>query len=229
MTRSTLHAARATDGCAVHRRGQAARVLVGVKTRRVAPTPWGLTVLTPTARAHGPALIGERLELIRLAGDGSLVPTATHIDFRGDAMNIVVKIINDGRQTPGKLADAELHFTGGELDGLKLIGFSIWERRGGNGRSVTFPQRQYAAGGERRTFALLRPIADVSAQATRTRSHTGYLRRLRGQRRDSRTTAVASSGCPSGHPRPLLDGCIRIFGGFPCPVPTKSGRCQPSA
>src|SRR5262249_25520662 len=78
MTRSTLHAARATDGCAVHRRGQAARVLVGVKTRRVGPTPWGLTVLTPTARAHGSALIGERLELIRLAGDGSLVPTATH-------------------------------------------------------------------------------------------------------------------------------------------------------
>ena len=26
---------------------------------------------------------------------------------------------------PGKLADAELHFTGGELEDLKLIGFGI--------------------------------------------------------------------------------------------------------
>jgi hypothetical protein len=30
--------------------------------------------------------------------------------------------------------------TDGPLDGLKLIGFSIWERRGG-GRNVTFPAR----------------------------------------------------------------------------------------
>jgi hypothetical protein len=47
---------------------------------------------------------------------------------------------------------------------VKLIGFSIWERRGGNGRNVTFPARQYAVNGERRSFALLRPIADTSAQ-----------------------------------------------------------------
>jgi hypothetical protein len=65
---------------------------------------------------------------------------------------------------PGKLADAELHFTGGPLDGLKLIGFSIWERRGGSGRNVVFPARQYSINGERRTFALLRPINDTAAQ-----------------------------------------------------------------
>jgi hypothetical protein len=68
------------------------------------------------------------------------------------------------RHPPGKLADAELHFIDGELDGLKLIGFSIWERRGGGGRNVTFPARQYAVNGERRSFALLRPIADVRSQ-----------------------------------------------------------------
>ena len=80
-------------------------------------------------------------------------------------MSIVVKITpNDKGNPPGKLADAELHFIDGELDGLKLIGFAIWERRGGNGRNVTFPARQYAVNGERRSFALLRPIADVSAQ-----------------------------------------------------------------
>ena len=80
-------------------------------------------------------------------------------------MSLTVKITpNDKGNPPGKLADAELHFTDGELDGLKLVGFSIWERRGGNGRNVTFPARQYAVNGERRSFALLRPITDTSAQ-----------------------------------------------------------------
>jgi hypothetical protein len=78
---------------------------------------------------------------------------------------VVVKITpNDKGNPPGKLADAELHFTEGVLDGLKLIGFGIWERRGGNGRNVTFPARTYAVNGERRTFALLRPVADTTAQ-----------------------------------------------------------------
>ena len=80
-------------------------------------------------------------------------------------MRIVVKIEpNDKGNPPGKLAEAELHFIDGELDDLKLIGFSIWERRGGNGRNVTFPARQYSINGERRSFALLRPVADTSAQ-----------------------------------------------------------------
>ena len=65
---------------------------------------------------------------------------------------------NDTGNPPGKLADAELHFTTGPLDGLKLIGFSVWERRGGTGRNVTFPARQFSVNGERRSFALLRPI-----------------------------------------------------------------------
>lgn len=71
---------------------------------------------------------------------------------------------NDKGNPPGKLADAEVHFSDGALEGLKLIGFSIWERRGGNGRNVTFPARQYSVNGERRSFALLRPIVDVTAQ-----------------------------------------------------------------
>src|SRR5256712_13891715 len=78
---------------------------------------------------------------------------------------MIVKITpNDKGNPPGKLAEAELHFTDGELEGLRLIGFAIWERRGGNGRNVTFPARQYAVNGERRSFALLRPITDTSAQ-----------------------------------------------------------------
>ena len=78
---------------------------------------------------------------------------------------MVVKIVpNDKANPPGKLADAELYFTDGVLDGLKLVGFAIWERRSGSGRNVTFPARQYSVNGERRSFALLRPIADAASQ-----------------------------------------------------------------
>lgn len=77
---------------------------------------------------------------------------------------MTIKIIpNDRSNPPGKLADAELHFSGGPFDGLKLIGFAVWERRGG-GRTVTFPARQYSVNGERRSFALLRPIVDAASQ-----------------------------------------------------------------
>src|SRR3954452_19713473 len=75
---------------------------------------------------------------------------------------VSVKIIpNDKGNPAGKLADAEVVFEAdaGPLSGLKLIGFAIWERRGG-GRNVTFPARQYSVNGERRSFALLRPSKD---------------------------------------------------------------------
>ena len=97
-------------------------------------------------------------------------------------MMTVTIIPNDTNNPPGKLADAELHFTAcpscadptkqgiysdadctcGPLVGLKLIGFSVWERTGG--RNVTFPARQYSVNGERRGFSLLRPIMDATAQ-----------------------------------------------------------------
>jgi hypothetical protein len=79
--------------------------------------------------------------------------------------NTHVKIIpNDKGNPPGKLADVELHFVDGVFAGLKLIGFSIQERRSGAGRNVTFPARQYSVNGERRSFALLRPVIDSTAQ-----------------------------------------------------------------
>ena len=74
---------------------------------------------------------------------------------------MVIKIVpNDRGNPPGKLAEAEIHFTEGELAGLKLIGFAVWERRSGPGRNVTFPARSYVVNGERRAFALLRPLRD---------------------------------------------------------------------
>jgi hypothetical protein len=84
---------------------------------------------------------------------------------REDKMTIKI-VPNEKGNPPGKLADVELHFDAAEgvLEGLKLIGFAIWERRSGGGRNVTFPARQYSVNGERRSFALLRPLVDTAAQ-----------------------------------------------------------------
>ena len=92
------------------------------------------------------------------------------------ADSVTIKITaNDTGNPAGKLADAELHFADGPLAGLKLIGFAIWERRGAGGRNVTFPARQYSVNGERRSFALLRPVVDATAQqAVRDRILEAY-------------------------------------------------------
>ena len=83
---------------------------------------------------------------------------------------MVVRITpNDKNTPPGKLADAEVHFTEGTLEGMKLIGFAVWERRTGGGRNVTFPARQYSVNGERRTFALLRPSNGDATKQERIR------------------------------------------------------------
>jgi hypothetical protein len=78
---------------------------------------------------------------------------------------MVVKIMPIEKSAPaGKLADAEVHFTDGALEGLRLLGFAIWEKKNGTGRHVTFPSRTYSVNGERRSFALLRPQGDVKPQ-----------------------------------------------------------------
>lgn len=78
---------------------------------------------------------------------------------------MIVKILPNDKGTPsGKLADAEVHFTNGEMTGLRLLGFAVWERRTGVGRNVTFPSRTYSVNGERRSFSLLRPVSDQQAQ-----------------------------------------------------------------
>ena len=104
---------------------------------------------------------------------------------------------NDKGNPPGKLADAELHFTAGPLEGLKLIGFSVWERRGGTGRNVTFPARQYAVNGERRSFALLRPIVDNSAMTGSANSCSRHTRRRRNCGRCRALTNEQVAGAPS--------------------------------
>lgn len=77
---------------------------------------------------------------------------------------ISVKIVRPDRpMPPGKLADAELHFHGGDLDGLRLVGFAVWQRRDGHGCNVSFPSRPFTVRGDRRSYALLRPTADPNA------------------------------------------------------------------
>jgi hypothetical protein len=111
-----------------------------------------MLVSTLHTRRSGALAIGTETALSLLFG----VPT-------GGTM--VVKILpNDSDTPPGKLADVELHFEQKPLAGLKLIGFAIWERRGKPGRNVTFPARQYSVSGERRSYALLRPVSELAAQ-----------------------------------------------------------------
>jgi hypothetical protein len=84
---------------------------------------------------------------------------------------MVIKIMPvDKGSLNGKLADAELHFTDadGPMEGLRLLGFAIWNQRNGTGRNVTFPARTYSVNGERRSFSLLRPLHDGHPQ-TRVR------------------------------------------------------------
>ena len=80
-------------------------------------------------------------------------------------MKTTVKILRNHTSFPaGKLADAEVHFVGGDLDGLKLVGFAVWTRRNGDGHNVTFPARPFTLHGERKHFALLRAVEDPNAQ-----------------------------------------------------------------
>ena len=83
---------------------------------------------------------------------------------------MMVKITPNDKGNPnGKLAEAELHFTEGTLQGLKLVGFAVWERKTGGGRNVTFPARSYTVNGDRRNFALLRPSGGDNMAQDRVR------------------------------------------------------------
>ena len=116
---------------------------------------------------------------------------------------MTIKIVaNDKGNPPGKLADAELHFTDGPLEGLKLIGFAVWERKTGAGRNVTFPAR--AVLGQRRapqSFALLRPVDRQHRAEPHARSDP---RGVRGVRRRRSSRPPDESAVQAGEP--AIDG-----------------------
>lgn len=61
---------------------------------------------------------------------------------------------SDGTQK-GKLADAALQILTGELAGIEVVGFTVWEGR--NGPNVTFPARKFAGrDGKERSFSYVR-------------------------------------------------------------------------
>lgn len=134
-------------------------------TRSEAVQNVAAAVVTPAAPNDTP-----RTSLFNDAGSPAPLAAANTINLPGEGRiardGVLVRCIpNERGNPPGKLGDVELHFNGGGIfDGLKLIGFAVWERRGGGGRNVTFPARQYAVNGERRSFSLLRPITDTKAQ-----------------------------------------------------------------
>ena len=113
----------------------------------------------------------ERVLVCGCWSGGCPAPAQPEAPRRGAITRRIQETLHDSQDCsqrqgnpPGKLADAELHFADGPLDGLRLIGFAIWERRTGGGRNVTFPARAFSVNGERRSFSLLRPIADSTAQ-----------------------------------------------------------------
>jgi hypothetical protein len=64
------------------------------------------------------------------------------------------------------VCDAEIVFDeGGPLEGMKLVGFSLWRTAEGD-VSVTFPARAFGAGSDRRFFDYLR-AADGDAAGVR--------------------------------------------------------------
>jgi hypothetical protein len=112
---------------------------------------------------------------------------------------MVVRILQGDSSSPvGKLADAELLFEEGEgvLAGLKLVGFSIWERRADGGRSVTMPARRFAVNGERRSFALLRPTGDTAAQEPIRALVLEAFARFEAQRAQSETLPLTPAQDP---------------------------------
>jgi DNA-binding cell septation regulator SpoVG len=71
---------------------------------------------------------------------------------------IKVTIINDTQNKPdGLLAEAELVFRDGMLDGVNLEGFGIWENKDQTGFNVTFPARPYTKGHKTQYYDLFRP------------------------------------------------------------------------
>jgi len=67
------------------------------------------------------------------------------------------------------VCDAEVIFDSGPLEGMKLVGFSLWRSAEGE-VFVSLPARAFGGGSERRYFDLLRSVEGSSADAKRVRS-----------------------------------------------------------
>jgi hypothetical protein len=64
------------------------------------------------------------MTLASFSRHASCASTTDRSHRREDKMTVKI-IPNDKGNPPGKLADVELHFTSGPLEGMKLIGFAV--------------------------------------------------------------------------------------------------------
>jgi hypothetical protein len=73
-------------------------------------------------------------------------------------------------------AEAEIHFEEPGLEGLKLVGFTVWLSPEGE-HFVTFPSRAFGAGGERRYFDYLRSVdgSPAPGKALKTAVHNAFM------------------------------------------------------
>ena len=85
---------------------------------------------------------------------------------------MTIKILPNEKETRPGSWRTRAALRDGPLEGLKLIGFSVWERKTGGGRNVTFPARQCSVNGERRSFS--------AAAAARRRHGAGSRRGAAG-------------------------------------------------
>jgi len=80
-------------------------------------------------------------------------------------MQIVI-VQSDARAPAAKLAEAEIHFdTEPMLEGLKLVGFTVWQSTLGDGEYVTGPSRDYIdREGAKKYFQFLRSVEYLKGQ-----------------------------------------------------------------
>jgi hypothetical protein len=67
------------------------------------------------------------------------------------------------------VAEAELLFDDGLLEGMKLVGFSLWKSPEGE-IYVTFPSRAFGAGADRRYFDFLRSTEGTPLEPRRLKA-----------------------------------------------------------
>ena len=75
---------------------------------------------------------------------------------RRDVSLFVVEILPIRDCLGGKLADAQIHFTGGPLAGTRLSGFAVWKGENGDQVQVRFPENPQ----EQEGISLSRLLSD---------------------------------------------------------------------
>lgn len=107
----------------------------------------------------------------RLTSTADVVPAPAGAgDDRGARPSVSIRFVPSPNGPERLLSDGEIVFdgTGTPLDGMKLVGFSIWRVADGD-IMVTFPSRAFGVGQERRFYDYLRPdegrgqVRDVKA------------------------------------------------------------------